>query len=353
MAEIAHQSGTKVKQRQFKFFETKMGKNFPGVMLTLILAFIAYLISNQIPLIAAAVAGIVLGMLVRNFFDVPVMFEAGIQYSLKKILKYAIILLGISINLWQVLIIGGKSLIGILAVVILGIFLTVFVGRWLKLPGNTPLLVGVGTAICGATAIATVSPILKSKEEETALAITTIFIFNAIAIVVYPFLGMGLSMSDEIFGMWAGIAIHDTSSVVAAAYAYSDQAGQTATVVKLTRTLFLLPVAIIIGIYSSVKAKHEIQAQQKTGVKLTKIFPWFLLGFLGMSVLNTLGLFSENVVGTVTDISKFMIVMAMVGVGFGANFHKLKKIGLKPIYLGLFASVVVAVISILIIYVVV
>jgi uncharacterized integral membrane protein (TIGR00698 family) len=341
--------GSLEKPRAFK--ETKLGKNIPGVVMVFLIAYISHSVGKDIPLVGTTVTAIIIGILIRNFIGVPVVFNPGIQYSLKSILKIAIILLGTSLNLWSIFVIGSKSILPILAVVLLGILLTFYIGKWMGLSGNIPILIGIGTAICGATAIATVSPIIESKEEETAFAITTIFIFNIIAVIFYPILGTLLEMNNEVFGMWAGTAIHDTSSVVAAGYAYNNEAGGIAAVVKLTRTLFLLPLAIILGVYMSMQmTKGKSQGKK---VKLTKIFPWFLLGFLGMSLLNTFNLFSDSVVDMVTFISKFMILMAMASVGLGADFKKIRKIGMKPVFLGLIASVIVAVVSISLIYIVV
>jgi uncharacterized integral membrane protein (TIGR00698 family) len=330
--------------------QTWLGKNLPGLIMVFLIAYFAHVVGKQIPFIGATVVAISLGVLQRNFTTIPVTFDPGIQYSLKSILKLSIILLGTSLNLWQVLSIGGSSLIVILTVVILGILLTVYLGRMMGLTGTIPTLIGVGTAICGATAIATISPIMKAKEEETAFAITTIFIFNVIAVIAYPIIGILIGMSNEIFGMWAGTAVHDTSSVVAAGYAYSNEAGGVATVVKLTRTLFLIPLAIIIGVYLGIKSPDK---ENGSRVKLGKIFPWFILGFLVMSIINTLGMLNKDIVSVVTDASKFMILMAMTSVGLGANFSKMKKIGVKPIILGLCSSVIVAIISIALIYIVV
>lgn len=333
-----------------RFRETKLGKQLPGVVLVFVIAFVSQSVGKDIPLLGSTVTAILLGMLIRNFIGLPAVFDLGVQYSLKSLLKLAIILLGTSLNLWQVFTIGSQSIVAIFAAVILGILLTMYIGRWMGVTGNIPALIGVGTAICGATAIATVSPIMKAKEEETAFAVTTIFIFNVIAVIFYPILGSLLELSSEVFGMWAGTAIHDTSSVVAAGYAYSNEAGGIATVVKLTRTLFLVPVAILIGIYMSMKSSGH---GQEGRVKVSKIFPWFLLGFLCMSVLNTMGVFNENLVEQITAVSKFIILMAMVSVGLGADFKKIREIGLKPVYLGLIASVIVAVVSLFIIYLVV
>jgi uncharacterized integral membrane protein (TIGR00698 family) len=355
MAEIAdlkEQSKANLsKGKLLGYKETNLGKKLPGVLMVFFIAFVSHSVGKDIPLIGSTVTAILIGILIRNFIGLPVAFNPGVQYSLVSMLKFAIILLGTSLNLWQVFTIGSQSILVILAVVIFGILLTIYVGRWIELSGNLPALIGVGTAICGATAIATVSPIMKAKEEETAFAITTIFIFNVIAVIIYPILGSMLGMSSEEFGMWAGTAIHDTSSVVAAGFAFNNEAAGIATIVKLTRTLFLVPIAIIIGIYTSVKSKKE--RYQDSKVQVSKIFPWFLLGFLGMSVLNTLGAISELIVQQITFISKIMILMAMASVGLGADFKKIRKMGLRPVYLGLIASIIVALVSLSIIYLVV
>ncbi|MEX2103983.1 MAG: putative sulfate exporter family transporter, partial [Bacilli bacterium] len=229
-----------------------------------------------------------------------------------------------------------------------GIMFTLLIGRAMGLEGNLPLLIGIGTSICGATAIAATSPIMKAKEAETAFAVTTIFVFNVIAVIAYPLIGSVLGLSNEAFGIWAGTSVHDTSSVVAAGYAYSDEAGGIATIVKLTRTMFLIPVAIIVGIYISMKDRKDRKLQKKTS--LYHLIPWFVFGFLCMSIFNTMGLFSEQVVSVVVAIAKFIILMAMASVGLGANFKKIRKLGMKPLLLGLLASVIVAVGSLVLIY---
>lgn len=178
--------------------------NFPGISMVAIIAFLAHSIGTDYPIIGGAVIAIILGILIKNFFKVPLIFEEGIDYTIKRLLKMAIILLGFSLSLTQVLAVGASSLIIIIVSVISGLLLTYWIGRAFGLYGNTSMLIGIGTAICGATAIATTAPILKAKEEDLTYAINTIFAFNVIAIMLYPFIGQLIGMPDDYFGIWAG-----------------------------------------------------------------------------------------------------------------------------------------------------
>ncbi|SHG16431.1 YeiH family protein [Ornithinibacillus halophilus] len=317
--------------------------NLPGILLTAIIAFIAYHIGELYPLVGGAVTAIILGFLVSNFLGVPVIYEKGINFTLKKLLKLAIIILGFSMSFTTIVDVGFDSIIIVLISVILGLFLTYWIARLFKLTGDLPILVGVGTAICGATAIATVSSILKAKEEDFVYAVNTIFAFNVLAVMAYPFIGHLAGLSDEVLGIWAGAAIHDTSSVVAAGYAYSDEAGSTAVVVKLLRTLTLIPVALLLAFFTSYREKGK---GKESTVKIWSIFPYFIFLFVGAALINTFLPLPEIVTETTSDIAKFMIIMVMASVGLKANFGKLKSIGFRPFIVGLLSSVIIGVVSI-------
>ncbi|PAV31113.1 hypothetical protein CIL05_00185 [Virgibacillus profundi] len=319
---------------------SKFKKVIPGLLLVMVIALVASFFGDFIPYLNSTILAILIGAVLSNIVNLSSNLNEGISFSQKKVLKLAIILLGVSLNLWNVISIGGSALIPITVTVILGVVLTFYIGKFFGLTNNLNLLIGGGTAICGATAIATISPVLKAKEEETAYAISTIFIFNIISVIIYPIIGQILNLSDEFFGVWSGVAIHDTSSVVAAAYEYNDESGIVATVVKMTRTLFLIPLVLILGFYTSKKGENDNHK-----VSIFKIFPVFLLFFLLMSILNTLGVFSEQVVNILTVFSKFFILMAMVSIGLSLNVKKLSKLGMAPIYTGLIASVIVALVS--------
>jgi len=226
-------------------------------------------------------------------------------------------------------------------------FLTAYlVGRVLKLPGNTTTMVGVGTSICGGSAIAATAPVIKAKDEEVARAISTIFLFNIIAVFVFPTLGRMVGLSDTGFGMWAGTAINDTSSVVAAGTSWSAVAGNNvalnfATIVKLTRTLMIVPITLVLAIYMARKSKRS-----GTGdFEFKKVFPWFVLFFILAAVINSIPGFPGWISGNLAWIGTFMIIMAMAAIGLSTNLKSLISSGPKPIMLGLCCWIVVAVVS--------
>lgn len=327
----------------------KMRDLFPGVLFTLLLAFIAYLLGGYFPLLGGAVIGILLGVFINNVFHVPSVFYNGIDFVMKKILKLAIMLLGFSFQFTDILNVGKSSLVIVLFSVISGLMFTYFIGILLGLRGNTSLLIGSGTAICGSTAIVTISPIIKAKEEELTYAVNTIFAFNVLAILIYPVIANLLQMTDVHFGIWAGAAIHDTSSVVAAGYAFSDEAGEVAIVVKLVRTLMLIPLALLIALYYSMKNRGHVGER----TKLRNMFPYFILIFVLVALLNSVFDIPATFSDSMTWLAKFFIVMVMVSVGLKTDVRKIKQVGFKPLVVGLIASVLIGVISISLIYILV
>lgn len=317
-----------------------------GIIFVLMIGIIAHIIGKVYPVIGGAVTGIIIGFLIRNFIGVPKIYEKGLDYTIKKLLKVAIVLMGFSLSFSTVINVSGSAVVVVLVSVILGLVLTYFVGRMFGLSGNLPLLIGIGTSICGATAIATTSPILKAKEEEFVYAVNTIFAFNIIAVILYPMIGQLFDLSDHVFGIWAGAAIHDTSSVVAAGYMYSDEAGGTAVIVKLLRTLMLIPLALLLAIFVSYRFKKTNQVDTGERVKISKIFPYFILVFVGVVLLNTFIPFPTMVSDSTNFVAKFLIIMVMTSVGLKANFKDIARIGARPFIVGLISSVIIGVVSI-------
>lgn len=312
----------------------------PGIALTALIAIPAWLIGRAFPIIGSPVLGIVFGMLLA-FWKRPVFFNDGISYTSKKLLQYSIILLGFEMNLFQVFKVGSQTLV-LMLFTLTAAFITAFVaGKALNLNGNTKTLIGVGSAICGGSAIAATAPVIHADEEEVAHSISTIFLFNVIAAFLFPFLGHALGMSDQSFGLWAGTAVNDTSSVVAAGYSFSNAAGNLAVIVKLTRTLMIVPVTLVLAVYTSRK-----ESGNKSGkYNIVKIFPWFVLGFVAASVINTFIPVPSGLTGFLSQAGKFVIVMAMASIGLNTNLVKLVKSGGKPILLGFICWSVLAVTS--------
>lgn len=315
----------------------------PGILIAAAVAVLATILGGYYPLLGNLLFAILIGMLIRNTIGISPTIEHGINYTVKGFLKFAVILLGVGLNLHEIATVGKQSFFIIFTSVCLGIILTVLVGKMLKLDNTLSLLIGVGTSICGATAISAVKEVVKAKENETAYAISTIVLFNLFAFFTYPIIGQFFQLSETSFGIWAGTAVHDTSSAIAVGFLYGDQAGDTATTVKLARTLFLLPLLFLLPFIIKKSAKSKVNSS------ILKAFPWFILWFLLVSLLNTIGLIPEIVKIPLNDLSKFLITMVMAGVGMQVSLKELTKLGLKPLLTGLFASLCVGIISLIMI----
>ncbi|MGG0822554.1 YeiH family protein [Paenibacillus turicensis] len=326
----------------------KIMNKIPGVALTAMIAIPAWLIGKAFPIVGGPVLGILFGMLLA-FWKRPQRLQSGISYTSKKLLQYSIILLGFDMNLYHV-IAAGKQTILLMVFTLLATCLTAWlVGKQLKLEWKTTTLVGVGTAICGGSAIAATAPVIGANEEQIAHSISTIFLFNVIAAFLFPFLGHLLGMSDYSFGLWAGTAINDTSSVVAAGYTYSDSAGDLAVIVKLARTLMIVPITIVLAIIMSKKSRLEQKENvPKNTYSLARIFPWFIVGFVLASIINTFVALPVGFGSALAQCGKFVITMAMVAIGLNTNVVKLVKSGGKSITLGFICWLILAVTSIMV-----
>lgn len=314
----------------------------PGFFFVLAIAVPAWFLGNLVPLIGGPVFGILLGMLMA-FWKRPSNFDPGINFTAKKILQASIILLGFEMNLFRVFTVGSQSLYIIFFTLSASFITAWLVGRYLKLEGNTSILIGVGTAICGGSAIAATAPVISASDKDVAYSISTIFLFNIAAVFIFPFLGHLLQMSDLGFGMWAGTAINDTSSVVAAGYSFSNEAGNFATIVKLTRTLMIIPITLTLAIFAARKS-----ATTNNNFSFVKIFPWFILGFLVASIISTTSVLPTALCKTLAETGKFCIILAMAAIGLKTHLHELISNGLKPIVLGLSCWVAVALVSLVV-----
>lgn len=313
-----------------------------GILYAMLFAVPAYVLGLYFPIVGGPVFGILLGMLFAKKRR-PEKTESGIRFTGKKILQYAIILLGFEMNLFHVVEVGEQSLY-VMVFTLAAAFLAAFVaGRLMGLDRDMTALVGAGTAICGGSAIAAVAPVIGAKDRDVVISIATIFFFNVIAVFLFPFLGHTMGMSDQGFGMWAGTAINDTSSVVAAGYSYSHEAGSYATIVKLTRALCIVPVCLAFALLAARDSKSEGK-----GFSLKRIFPMFILWFVVASIVNTTGVLPEALAHFLGEAGKFAIVLAMSAIGLNTDFAALLKNGVRPITLGLFCWIAVAVVSLIV-----
>ncbi len=328
----------------------------PGLAMAGTIAAAAWWAGGKVPVIGAAVFALVLGVAAGQFFR-PARAAAGLVFAGKKVLQYAIVLLGFEMEITRVLIVGSKSLAVLLCTVLAAFGTMAALWRLLRVPEDQAILIGVGTCICGGSAIAATAPVIGAKERDIAQAISTIFLFNIIAVFLFPAAGRLLGMSDEGFGLWAGTAINDTSSVVAAAAAWSDAAGnQTAlalaTIVKLTRTLLIIPVTLVLAAARTARARKEgggasAVPAAATGAKVdfARIFPWFVLAFLAAALIRSFIALPPELPRALAACGKFLIVVAMAAIGARTNLKELISGGWRPILLGLCCWFAVAAVS--------
>ena len=320
-------------------------KYTPGLLLLLAISVVAYFTAQYLPkYIGKVFIAVILGILIANIFRPrKEIFDSGIKLGLKKLLKLAIILMGAGISFKEVAALGAKGILIIIGLICIVFGLVFLIGRLLGVSLRRKLLIAVGVCICGNTAIITAAPLIEAGEEEVAMAVGIVTLFGVIGVLVYPLIGAALSMQDVWFGAWAGTAINDTSQVVAAGVSYSDAAGQTATTIKLVRNIMIIPVVFLVSFF------YNRQTNKAEGTKhkfnFIKAFPTFILGFLAFAVLNSVGVFTEAISDVLVQISKFMILLALSGIGLGVDFRKFKSIGVKPFLLGFSVEMILAVIA--------
>ncbi len=306
----------------------------PGIGICLVLALIAWLLGSRFPLVGGPVFAILLGIIVGNIIQVPGAARPGIGFCSKKILQVAIILLGGGISLVKVYETGARSLSVMLGTLAVALAIAWLLGRVLRVQRKLTSLVGVGTGICGGSAIVAIAPIIEADDDEIAFSISTVFLFNVVAVFIFPLLGHLMQMTPDGFGIWAGTAINDTSSVVAAGYSYAQEAGDVATITKLARTTMIVPIAFAFAVMIG-------RSRGGGDFRVARVIPWFVLGFLGMAVLNSIGVLG-SAAPTFSTAGKFAIAVALAGVGLGASIRKMVNTGPRPIILGLLVWIAVA-----------
>lgn len=317
-------------------------KNGKGMLLCLVIAVICWMLGKCFPIIGGPVFAILIGMMLTLFIKDKSQLENGIKYTSKKILQYAVILLGFGLNLQVVLQTGVQSLPIIFATISTSLLIAFALCRVMHIPGKISTLIGVGSSICGGSAIAATAPVIDADDEEVAQAISVIFLFNVLAAVLFPVFGSWIGFSQttgEAFGVFAGTAVNDTSSVTAAAstwdsmYELGNATLDKAVTVKLTRTLAIIPITLVLAFMRTKQGKDE-NAEK---VSLKKVFPFFILFFIGASVITTIATalgVPASVFSPLKELSKFFIIMAMAAIGLNTNIVKLIKTGGKPIVMG-------------------
>ena len=331
-------------------------KMLPGMLASVLIALLACWLESLLPIhvIGSAVIAMFLGMVGNYFLKDCTQLAPGLKFTSKKVLKFAIILLGLSLNITTILQVGKMSLTVMIFTLATCFGGGYFIGRALGLNWKLSNLISAGTGICGGSAIAAIAPTIDADDNDIAYAISATFLFDMAMIVLFPIMGRAMGMTDEAFGIWAGTAVNDTSSVVATGYAFSEAAGDFATMVKLTRTLSIIPTVIVFALINLRLKRKEAMAQNqesaglKANVNITKIFPWFILGFLAMSLVTSLLPIPAGVVSGAKTLSKFLMVCALAAIGLNTSFASMKKSGIRPMVHGFIISALVVVVALLV-----
>lgn len=316
--------------------------NAPALGFSLVVAVVAYFGGKFLPMVGGPAFGIILGILAGNLGLKPDIAPGAFSKASKTLLAYSLSLLGFGLSLTQVWAAGISSLMVMLVTMILAFGVAFGVGKWLKIPYRLTALIGMGTAICGGSAISALSPIIKAEDEEISYAISTIFLYNLLAVFIFPPLGHMLGLSDLGFGLWAGTAVNDTSSVLATAYSFGPASGDWAAVVKLTRTTLIVPLCFIFAV---ITMKRDSSCELRAG-QILRCCPKFVLYFLAASIIvtlnNTFNILPGSVFTFLSAAAKLMIIWALAAVGLGSNLRQMAKNGFRPFLLGLFVWAAVA-----------
>jgi uncharacterized integral membrane protein (TIGR00698 family) len=314
----------------------------PGAAVAVAIAIVATALGHLAPVVGAPVFAIVIGVVAATLRAPSQRLRPGIGFCAKRVLQGSIVVLGLQLSVRQVLTIGKSSLPVLIGTIVVVLVAAWILGRRLRLRDDVTTLIGIGTAICGASAIAATSAVIAAAEADVSYAIATIFTFNVVAVLIYPGLGHALGLSQHAFGLWAGTAINDTSSVVAAATIYGHGATAYAVTVKLTRTLAIVPICLGLAAW-----RNRQHAEATPSVPLRVIFPLFILGFVASVLVNTAGLVPSGWHHGLTQLASFMITVALAAIGLSTKFREIRAAGARPILLGGILWAIVGVTSLL------
>ncbi|MFA9564930.1 MAG: YeiH family protein [Acidimicrobiales bacterium] len=315
---------------------------WPGLVLLLVGAVVAWALSLGIPALSPLVMGVIVGAVVANTVTLPEQMAPGVTFGARSLLRVGIVLLGFRLSLGDLAALGSDGLL-VVAVVVSATFIgTQAMARVMGVPGDLGLLVATGYSICGASAIAAVDGVIQADEEETAYAVGLVTLCGSLSIAVLPALAGPLGLAGEAFGTWVGGSVHDVGQVVATAAQDSEEAVAAATVVKLTRVVLLAPMIALIAF----RRRRQITAAggqgESAGANHPPLVPLFVVGFLAAILLRSTGVIPESGLDAIKVAEKVFLTIALVGLGMGVRFDRLRRLGGRPLMLGLAAWVLVA-----------
>ena len=313
------------------------GRFLLGIAICFAVAALAVLIDNIVPgdLLGASIIALFMGTAINSFFH-PDWMKPALKFTSKKILKLAIILLGASLSVNVIVSVGKMTFFVMLFTFAMCFGGGYFIRKLFGLNWKLSNLISAGTGICGGSAVAAIAPVIDADDKDIAFAMSSTFLFDMVMVAVYPIMGRLLGMSDMAYGIWAGTSVNDTASVVASGYAFSEAAGDFATMVKLTRTIAIIPTVLVFAYIGARIKRKELQSSDGgKKVNIVKVIPWFIAGFLALAIFNSLGAIPAAVSAVMKSASKFLMVTALAAIGLGTSITDFKKAGLAPMFYGI------------------
>lgn len=320
---------------------------WPGLLLTAAIAGASFAL-REIPglgLFSPMILSTVAGILLHNTIGTPARAQAGVAFSLRKILRFAIILLGLQLTVQQVLEVGATGLAVILLTLVGTFLFTTWVGRSIGVDRKLTELIAAGTSICGASAIIATNTVTAAHDEDVAYAVACVTVFGSIAMFVYPLLPAVLHLDPRAFGLWSGASIHEIAQVAAAAFQDGKQAGEFATIAKLARVTMLAPVVMVLGL----AAARRVRRHDHGSARATPPMPWFVLGFIALAGVNSVVIVPAPVRTVIVLLTTLLLSMALAAMGLETDIAKLRAKGIRPFILGLAAFLFIAAFSLLLV----
>ena len=316
----------------------------PGLAAAALVALVARLVAQLLPsAFSEVLLAVLLGIVVANSGLFLAAAAPGLRFAVQRVLRLGIILLGARLSLLDVAQIGGGAFLLVVVTMSIAFSFALLAGRIARLPRRLAILIGVGTAVCGNSAIIATAPVIEAEDREVTFAVATITVFGTLAVFAYPLIGHALGLRDATFGVWTGVAVNDTSQVVAAGAAYSPEARDIAVVVKLVRNTLMAPLIVVIAWWWG---RHRAEVREGTVRSgALRAFPLFVLGFLFMAMLRTFGVIDRPLAASVDEIAKACILVALAGVGLSTRLAELRPVGPRPFYVGFGAASVMASLS--------
>ena len=323
-----------------------------GLLICFSVAAVSVVLADRIPgdLLGASIVALFLGTIINSFFH-PKWIQPALKFTSKKVLKCAIILLGASLKVSIILDVGKMTFLVMIFTFAMCFGAGYFIRKLFGLNWKLSNLISAGTGICGGSAVAAIAPVIDADDKDIAFAMSSTFLFDMVMIALYPLMGRALEMNDMAFGIWAGTSVNDTASVVASGYAFSEAAGAFATMVKLTRTVAIIPTVLVFAWIGVRNKKKELQKTGGTGkVNMMKLIPWFIGGFLLLAIINSVNLIPVAVSDTMKSASKFLMVVALAAIGLNTSLTDFKKAGLRPMFYGITIDTLVTLTALVVIW---